>query len=546
MWERNQGELRFVVEHREQGADGGATLRVYSAGADATEWLRFDCFEKGPHYHLAPSGRDQIAGLDPLADNVSWTLDQLRGDLRGYLERAGCEASPGSDSEIQQTLAAVENAMRNPDRPIDDLDVAVLRSRLTEKWNTYPDDTLAAWVAEMDFPVAEPIRRVLRRATDQSDIGYPIEPRATGIVEAFAERMDTRFGWSVDPSRVEVLSEVVQGLYLGLLSYARPGEGAIVQTPIYPPFLQAVEETGRRLVENRLLETSTGYEIDFDRLRADADEQTRVLLFCNPHNPTGRAFTREELETLAELACERDWVVVTDEIHADLVFPGREFIAFGSLGPEVAQRTVTLTSPSKAFNIPGLRCAVAYFGSRELHDRFNRAQPRHVRGGIGTLGLYASIAAWKHSQPWLDQVVALLDHNRQWLAQYLDEHIPEITHRMPEATYLAWLDCRALELDPNPAAFFLENGRVALSNGAAFGKGFEGYVRINFATSQAILEQVLEGIAHGHTEAEDIDGSLVLSRTEGSVSVSGGTPCRWHAQAPRTGGMAGRPGLCNG
>ena len=490
MWERNQGELRFVVEHREQGADGGATLRVHSA--DGGEWLRFDCFAKGPHFHVAPGGRDEITGMNRWADNIDWTLSELRRDLRGYLKRAGCEADPGNEPEILQTLAAVEAAMRNPERPIDNLDVKSLQSRITEKWNTYPGDTLAAWVAEMDFPVAEPIRRVLQRAVDHSDIGYPIEPRATGIVEAFAERMETRFGWSVEPRRVEVLSEVVQGLYVALLSYAAPHEGAVVQTPIYPPFLQSVEETGRRLVENRLLETPDGYEIDFDRLRADADANTRVFLLCNPHNPSGRVFTRKELETLAQLACERDWVVVTDEIHGDLAFPGNEFIPFGSLSPEVANRTVTLTSPSKAFNIPGLRCAVAHFGSRELHDQFNAAHPRHVRGGIGTLGLYASIAAWRHSQPWLDQVLPLLDGNRRLLAQYLDTHIPQIVHRVPQATYLAWLDCRALELAPNPAAFFLEKGRVALSTGGLFGTGFEGYVRLNFATSAAILEQVLD------------------------------------------------------
>ena len=492
MWERTQGELRFVVEHRSQNGDGGATLRVLSAGNDASEWLRFDCFDKGPHFHIAPSGRDEITAMDPLADNIGWTLDELRSDLRGYLKRAGCEADPGSHAEISDVLAAVEANMRNPEGPVDDLDLAVLHSRFSEKWNTYPDDALAAWVAEMDFPLAEPIRRVLQRAVDRSDIGYPIEPRATGITEAFAQRMDERFGWSVDPQRVEVLSEVVQGLYVALESYAASGEGAVVQTPIYPPFLQSVEDTGRRLVENRLLETATGYAIDFDRLRSDADADTRVFLLCNPHNPTGRVFSREELETLAELACERDWVVVADEIHGDLVFPGSQYIPFGSLSPEVGQRTVTLTSATKAFNIPGLRCAVAHFGSREVHDRFNATHPRHVRGGIGILGLYATLAAWQHSQPWLDQVLRVLDANRNFASQYLDAHIPEIVHRIPEATYMAWLDCRGLDLSPNPAAFFLEKGRVALSTGSLFGSGFEGYARLNFATSQAVLEQILD------------------------------------------------------
>jgi len=497
-WQRDLGTtLRFSVEYHDVTTGGGPVLRVLEQ-PDDYERLRFDCFTRDPHYHLDRPGRgDERLPLDPLADNVAWTIDELRRDLVVYLDKASSAGSAcssntdWSESELGDTLDAVESAMRNPPADLDGLDLAVLRSRITEKWNTYPDAELNAWVAEMDYPLADPIRRVLQTAVDRSDVGYPIAPNATGLREAFADRMAARFDWPVDPRRVEILTDVVQGMYISVEAYSRPGEGVVIQPPIYPPFFEAVRETERTLVENQLVATPDGYAIDFDRLREETDARTRVVLFCNPHNPSGRVFTRAELESFASLACERDWIVVSDEIHQDLVYaPGRH-IPFATLGPDVAARTVTLTSATKAFNIPGLRTAVAHFGSKELQQRFTRAFPRHVRGGIGTLGIYCSIAAWRHSEPWLDQVREYLDANRQFLHAYLAEHIPEIVHTMPEATYLAWLDCRALDLSPSPAAFFLKHAGVSLSQGRNFGEPFAGFARVNFATSRDILEQVL-------------------------------------------------------
>ena len=501
-WETNLGaKLRLSVEHRALDSGGGPTLRVY---AGERELLRFDCFVREPHYHFDPAGRDEIHALDPLADNVCWTIGELRRDWVAYLEKAGFAHASSSDSgdsgdsgnsgdgELTRALGAAESAMRNPRADLDGLDVRVLQSRITEKWNTYPEAELNAWVAEMDYPLADPIRQVLQTAVDRSDVGYPINPRDTGLPEAFADRMADRFGWQIDPRRVEILTDVVQGMYVSLEAYSRPGEGVVVQTPIYPPFLQSVRETERTLVESELIATPDGYTVDFDSLAQAADSRTRVVLLCHPHNPTGRVFSRPELERLAELACERDWIVVTDEIHQDLVYAPARHIPFATLSEEVAARSVTLTSATKAFNIPGLRTAVAHFGTPELQQRFNRAVPRHVRGGIGTLGLYCTIAAWRHSQPWLDQVQAYLDGNRQFLSAYLAQHMPEVVHHAPEATYLGWLDCRALDLAPSPAVFFLKEAAVALSDGHNFGPQFKGFARINFATSRDILTQVLE------------------------------------------------------
>ncbi len=388
------------------------------------------------------------------------------------------------------------DAERLSSMSFEDLDTARLRCRVSEKWRRHGGEILPAWVAEMDFPLAEPIRDVLTAAVDNHDFGYPPWPHEMGLPRAFAERMQARYGWHADPDRVEVLSDVVQGITLGLLAYTAPGDAVLVQTPIYPPFLGSVRQTGRRLVTSALIDGGGGFEIDFEHLR-EVSQGAKVLLLCHPHNPTGRVFTRAELGALAELAVERDWLVLSDEIHADLTFSGQSFVPFAALGPEIAARTVTLTSASKAFNIAGLRCAVAHFGTRALHERFNAVLPPHVRGGLGILGLYCTLAAWQSGGAWLEQVRSTLDGHRHWLLQQFKARLPQAVVHLPEATYLAWLDLRKLELPTSPAAFFHERARVALSDGAAFGgEDFRGYARLNYATSRAILSEILERIFH--------------------------------------------------
>ena len=378
-----------------------------------------------------------------------------------------------------------------PHAQLEELDPTVLRDRKSEKWNLYPPDVLPAWVAEMDFPLADPIRQYLENAIQSDDVGYPTHPSTTGLREVYAERMQERFDWAIDPRQVEILSEVVQGIYLGLHAFAEPGDGVVVQTPIYPPFLHAVEDSGMRLFDNQLTDTESGWEINFDELQRLSGESLSVFLLCNPHNPSGRAYSRAELEGLAEFALKNDLVVISDEIHADLLFDGRQHIPFASLAPEISARTITLSSASKAFNIAGLRCSVAHFGDSALRRRFINALPRHIRGGLGILGLYSSIIAWREGQPWLDEVLAHLQSNRDYLTSELSARFPSIRCHQPDATYLAWLDCRALKLDEAPADFFLRQGRVALSEGINFGKDFEHFARLNFATSRTLLSEIL-------------------------------------------------------
>jgi len=374
----------------------------------------------------------------------------------------------------------------------DDLDPERLRATHTgEKWHQYADDVLPAWVADMDFAVAEPIQRMLREMADHCDTGYPLNPRHDRLPAVFAERASQKWSWPVDPHRVEIITDVVQGLYIGIQVFSEPGDGVLMQTPIYPPFLLAPPDSGRRNVLAELVAGDSGYEIDFDALRAAIDDRTRVFLLCNPHNPTGRAFTRAELEQLAEIALERDLIVLADEIHADLLFDGREHIPFATLGPEVEARTVTLTSATKAFNIAGLRCAVAVMGSRELKTRFNSIH-RHVRGGLNGPGMAATAVAWTECEDWLREVRAYLQANRDFLAGFVRDQMPAVRHLPPEATYLAWLDCRELALEPNPGDWFEQHARVGLSRGHTFGDAFAGFARVNFATSRRILTELLE------------------------------------------------------
>jgi cystathionine beta-lyase len=481
--------IRLVVDHRAPGPHGGPTLRVIG-NRDDRELLRFDCFLQGAHWHLDPSGRDEITQLPPSVDSLEWTLAELRADLPGYLAKAGF-AVPLDEPAVESALARIEPGLRNPPARLDDLDVSLLCQRTGEKWSLYPEDVLPLWVADMDFPVADPIRRLIQRSLDLGDLGYPVHPGPTRLPATFAERAEERFDWSVETASVELITDVVQGLYVALQQFTEEGEGVIIQTPIYPPFLTAVREMRRTLVENPLVVADGGYTVDLEGLRRVIDGRTRIILLCNPHNPSGRAFRREELEGIAELAAARDLVVVSDEIHGDLVFPGSRHIPFASLSPEVAARTITLTSASKPFNIAGLRCAVAIFGSAELRERFLGC-PRHIRGGLGSLGIAATEVAWRHSQPWLDEVLTYLETNRELVAEFIASRLPGVGHFRPEATYLAWLDCREMGLEPSPYQFFLSRAKVALSDGAAFGSPGRGFVRLNFATSRQILTEALE------------------------------------------------------
>jgi cystathionine beta-lyase len=366
-----------------------------------------------------------------------------------------------------------------------------LRARASIKWRFYPEEVIPCWIADMDFDIAPPIKAAMDALIARGELGYPQAYAQAGLDEIFCRRLAARYEWQVNPGQVQFFSDVVQTIYLALLTLSEPGDGVLFQTPIYPPFFSAVAETGRRADTCALRWTDAGYRIDFETLERSIDARTRILLLCHPHNPTGRAFTREELEGLAALVLRHDLRVISDEIHADLMLTPRAHIPFASLSPEIAARTLTLTSPSKPFNIAGLCLAVGIFGSSALAQAFAKL-PEHVRGGRSALGMAAARAAWTEGDAWLEGTLALLRRNRDRIVEFVATRWPGVRHVAPEATYLAWLDFRALGLDMEPQKFFLTQAKVGLSEGPAFGEEGKGWVRLNFATSPEVLEEILQ------------------------------------------------------
>ena len=371
------------------------------------------------------------------------------------------------------------------------LTAEALRARRGVKWHRFEEDVLPAWVADMDFRVPPAVERAIAQVTEQGDYGYAMRQGPDSVGWAFAHRMRERFDWDVDAELTVEVTDLIQGLTACLLSFSAPDEGVVVQTPIYPPFLQTISDVGRRRVENPLWDDGSRFVLDVAGLEAGLDERTRVLLVCNPHNPTGRVLSRAELEALGRVAVERDLVIVSDEIHCDLVYPGSRHVPLGSLGGEVAARTVTMNSATKGFNIPGLRCGVLHFGSADLLARFQRAIPGRLLGRPSCIGVDATVAAWREGQPWLDRVLEVLASNRALVAEWAAGR-PGVRHHPPEATFLAWLDFAGVGLPEEPHDFLLSRARVGLNRGGDFGELGTCCARLNFGTSPEILQTVLD------------------------------------------------------
>jgi len=366
-----------------------------------------------------------------------------------------------------------------------------LRKRQSEKWRTYPPDVLPAFVAEMDFDLAAPITEAVVAALAAGDCGYG---HAGELGEAFADFAAKRLRWSPDPSLIFAIPDVLTGVTEVIQALTPPGAGVVISPPVYQPFFYRIRLAGRRVVEAPLLRGDDGrYDLDPDALdRALAADGVAVYLLCSPHNPVGRVWSREQLATVADICQRRGTILLVDEIHAPLVLAGAHHVPFGSLDHEMTTRSVIFSSASKAWNIPGLKCGLAIAGSADyaavLAERRETLSP-------GQLGVLGSVAAFADSLPWLDAVLAQLDQNRELLARLLGEHLPGVAYRPPEASFLAWLDCRALGLGDDPAAAFLDRGRVALNAGPGFGTQGNGYARLNIGTSPELIADAVRRMA---------------------------------------------------
>ncbi len=369
-------------------------------------------------------------------------------------------------------------------------DPAALASRRSAKYSFYPPDVLPLWVAEMDVELAEPIRAALMAQVAASDTGYAMPGR---LPEVFAEFAARRYGWSPDPARMLALPDVMRGVSEILRIVTEPGDGVVINTPVYPPFFAHIRDVERQVVASPLALTADGYRLDLDRLEADFAAGARAYLLCNPHNPTGLVLGRTELKSIADLAERYGVRVVVDEIHAPLVFPGAVHIPFASLDAPAARAAVTLVSASKAWNLAGLKCALLVAGPDSWDDAQRVTEDLHWSPGLP--GVVANEAAFEHGEPWLETLLGALDGNRRLVERLLAEQLPDVRFHSPAATYLTWLDFRAYDLGDDPSVPLIDRARVALTGGPAFGAEGVGCARLNTASSPERLTEAITRIA---------------------------------------------------
>lgn len=374
-----------------------------------------------------------------------------------------------------------------------DFDRVIDRRRTnSNKWRKYPADVLPLWVADMDFPSPEPVVRAMRERVEHGVYGYGFEDAE--FAEVFTERVRQRYGWKVSPEAVVLIPGVIPGFNVACRALTSPGDGLLMQVPVYPPILRSPGNHDLTRDEVPLGRQRDGrYVADLDAFRAAIHGRTRAFLLCNPHNPVGRVFTRDELAGMAAICLERSLPIIADEIHCDLLYADQQHVPMASLAPEIEQRTITLMAPSKTFNLAGLKVSIAVIPNAALRDRFLAARGDFVQAQVNIMGYAAALAAYRDGHEWLQQLMRYLEANRDYLADYVRTHLPGVTLVAPEGTYLAWLDCRnAGAAAADPFTFFLERAKVAFNDGALFGRGGQGFVRLNFGTPRSLLTEGLE------------------------------------------------------
>lgn len=361
------------------------------------------------------------------------------------------------------------------------------------KWTLYPKDVLPMWIADMDFPSPPAVLDALQKQIEHGVLGY--EFPSNSLLETVATRMQKLYNWKVSPDMVVAIPGVNVGYNVAARTFCTPRKGYMIQTPVYNEFREAQLKTGVPQVEAPLVEKVEGhrisYEIDFDAF-ARTVKKVNMFLLCSPHNPIGRVYPRTELKRMAEICIENDVLIVSDEIHSELLLGGAKFQPMAALSREIANHAITLISASKAFNVPGLFCAFAIIPNKSMRERY---QETVFKMGlyVASPGLTAARVAYSGKcDQWLKALRIYLTANRNFLLDYVPKYIPGIRVTMPDATYLAWLDCSELKLKPSPYEFFLKKARVALTDGVRFGKESGQCVRLNFGVPRETLEEGLE------------------------------------------------------
>lgn len=359
-------------------------------------------------------------------------------------------------------------------------------------------DILPLWVADMDFePPKEVVEAIVERAKE-GIYGYTI--RTEAYYEAIAGWMSRRHGWNVKHEWITSSPGVVPALSLIVMAFTEPGDGVILQSPVYYPFYDVIKMNGRKVLDNALILKEERFEIDFDLLEEQAKE-AKLMLLCSPHNPGGRVWTREELTRIGEICLKHGVLIVADEIHHDLVFSGHKHTAFASISEAFAQQSFTCVATSKTFNLAGLQAASVIIPNAELRRKYNyllKTLSIHMESFFGQT---AVVAAYNHGDEWLDQLLAYLEGNRDFLIDYVSREIPQVKPMKPEGTYMVWLDCRAISDNPQELKqLMFERAGVAFSEGSVFGGQGQGYLRVNLACPRSLLAEALEKFAQAVRE----------------------------------------------
>ncbi len=390
-------------------------------------------------------------------------------------------------------MAGDTTESQNGFEAFDSLSEGELRRRNTAKWTYYAEDVLPAWVAEMDFPLAPAVRTALHEAIDRGCTGYPPLPEHTGLPIAVTGWLQRTSGFAVDPSRVRLLPDTLRGIRLAIETFSAPNSAVVIMTPAYPPFFEVARAAGREVANVPMIDEAGRPTFDLEGIDAALGAGAGTVILCNPHNPLGRVFTGRELGALAEVVERRGARVVSDELHAPLVYPDSTYTPYASVSEAAAAHSVSILSASKGWNLPGLKCAELLLTNEADIEPWGRLHFLQT-SGASILGMVANAAAFATGDGWRAQAVAYLDGNRKLLGDLLTEYLPQIRYTMPEATYLAWLDCTALNVE-KPADFFLQRAKVALSEGAPFGAPGQGFARLNFATSRTLLTDIVKRMA---------------------------------------------------
>lgn len=360
-------------------------------------------------------------------------------------------------------------------------------------------DVVPMWVADMDFAVAQPIADAIKSRAEHPLFGYTYRP--AGFFDSVVGWVGRRNGWDIRPGWIDTVPGVVPGFVFAVNALTAEGDGVLIQPPVYHPFARQIMANGRTVVENGMKRVGSRYEIDFEDLDRKLP-QAKVFLMCNPHNPTGRVFTRAELERIAELCIKHDVRVISDEIHSDLVHRPNKHIHIASLGEDIAQRTVTFTAPSKTFNLAGLATATAITPNPTLKRMLRVELDRIHADGGNIFGNVALEAAYDRGEEWLEQLLAYLKGNIDYVNGFLERNMPEIFSSPTEGTYLMWLNFEALGLDDKELYDFIVNrARIGVNPGVMFGEpGGRGWMRFNIATQRSMVEKAMSQLLEAYKE----------------------------------------------